>query len=109
MRKTYHYDPDLKRMVEGPAPRKGDSGDGYRFSDRLYSDKPFKAHDGTVIDSRKKHRDYMRRHNLSTADDFNGQWEKARQRREDVYTGRHDKQERREAIIRSMEGRSKHG
>lgn len=104
-RMTWHYDPETKQMVEGPGPRRSDgpSGDSWRFSDRLYSDKPFKAHDGTIIDSRKKHRDYMKRHNLATMDDFQGTWERKRKEREAVYTGQHDKQARREAIERAME------
>ena len=105
-RKTYHYDEKLGKMVEGPGPRRVDgSGDGWRFSDRLYSGSPFKAHDGTVIDSKKKHREYMRRHNLGTVDDFKGTWDKARQRREDVFTGRADREARREAVARALEVR----
>ena len=104
-RKTWHYDPEVGELVEGPAPRKtdSDSGDGYRFSDRLYSGAPFKAPDGTVIDSRKKHREYMRRNNLATVDDFKGTWKEAEKRREAVYTGRHDTAQRREQVARAME------
>jgi hypothetical protein len=102
-RKTYHYDPVSKQMVEGPGPRRVDgSGDGWRFSDRLYSGTPFKAHDGTIIDSKKKHAEYMKRHSLTTADDFTGEWEQARKRREAVYTGQHDKERRREEVARAI-------
>jgi hypothetical protein len=94
-------------MVEGPAPRKHEqgSGDGYRFSDRLYSDKPFKAHDGTVIDSRKKHREYMRRHGLTTMDDFKGTWSESRKRREAFYQGRDPevRKQIRQDVIRAIE------
>ena len=103
-RSTWHWDPEQKKLVEGPGPRRSDgSGDGWRFSDRLYSGTPFKAHDGTIIDSKKKHREYMKRHGLATADDFKGEWARAEKRREDVYTGRHDKQQRREAVARALE------
>jgi len=103
-RQTWHWDPEQGKLVEGPGPRRSDgSGDGWRFSDRLYSGTPFKAHDGTIIDSKKKHREYMKRHGLATADDFKGEWARAEKRREDVYTGRHDKQQRREAVMRAME------
>jgi hypothetical protein len=105
VRKTYHYDPTLGKLVEGPGPRRSDgpSGDGFRFSDRIYSDKPFVGVDGTVIDSRRKHREYMKRHNLTTMDDFKGTWDKARERREAVFTGQADRTERRELIARIME------
>lgn len=103
-RSTWHYDEKLGRMVEGPGtPRSAGSGDGWRFSDRVYSGKPFKAHDGTVIDSRRKHREYMRRHNLTTMDDYRGSWDRAAKQREAVYTGQHDRAARREAVARAME------
>lgn len=103
-RQTWHWDPEQGKLVEGPGPRRSDgSGDGWRFSDRLYSGAPFKGVDGTIIDSKKKHREYMKRHNLATVDDFKGEWARAQQRREDVYTGRHDKQQRREAVARALE------
>lgn len=103
-RKTYHYDEKLGRMVEGPARRRSEgSGDGWLFSDRLYSGAPFKGHDGTVIDSRKKHREYMKRHSLATMDDFKGTWDSAAKRRAEVYEGRNDRDARREAVSRAME------
>jgi len=87
-RKTYHYDPASGQMVEGPSPpRSAGSGDGWRFSDRLYSGKPFLAHDGTVIDSKKKHREYMRRHGLTTMDDFKDTWKQKAKEREAFYKG----------------------
>jgi hypothetical protein len=103
MRRTYHYDEKFGRMVEGPAPRKESSGDGYLFSDRLYSDNPFVAHDGTLIGSRKQHREYMKRHSLTTMDDFKQTWKDAAKQREQVFTGTHDKRERREQVARAME------
>jgi hypothetical protein len=73
-------------MVEGPGTRRVDgSGDGWRFSDRLYSGSPFVGTDGTVIDSKKKHREYMKRHNLTTVDDFKGTWDRAAKEREAWY------------------------
>lgn len=102
-RKTYHYDEKLGRMVEGPGTRRIDgSGDGWRFSDRLYSGTPFKAHDGTIIDSRKKHREYMKRHNLSTVDDYKGTWDAAAKCRAEVFEGRNDRAARREAVERAI-------
>jgi putative FmdB family regulatory protein len=41
-----------------------------------------RAPDGTDISSRTKHREYMHRHGLTTADDFSGQWRKAEKERE---------------------------
>lgn len=108
-RKTWHYDEATKQMVEGPAPRKGDSsGDGWLFSDRIYSGKPFTAPDGTVIDSRKKHREYMRRANVTTIDDYKGVWDEAAKRRADLYTeGRSQRAERIEALRAAVEKHSR--
>jgi hypothetical protein len=102
MRKTYHWDERSGKLVEGPSPRKGDSGDGYRFSDRLYSDAPFKAHDGTVIDSRRKHKAYMRRHGLTTTDDFQRGWARDAEKRERFYQGE-STADRRDDVRRAME------
>ena len=106
-RQTWHYDPEQGKLVEGPAPRRvdGPSGDSWRFSDRLYSDKPFKAHDGTVIDSRKKHRAYMKRDGLTTIDDHKGTWDRAAKERAKLFTpgAGYDSDRRREAVIHAME------
>jgi hypothetical protein len=103
-RSTWHWSPEEGKLVEGPGPRRTDgSGDGWRFSDRIYSGAPFKGVDGTIIDSKRKHREYMKRHNLATVDDFKGTWDRKAKEREAVFTGRHDKQQRREAVARAME------
>jgi hypothetical protein len=105
MRKTWHYDPEVGGLVEGPSPRKtdSDSGDAWRFSDRLYSDAPFVGKDGTVINSRAKHRAYMKRHNLTTVDDFKGEWDRSAEKRAGLFQGNHDKEARAHAIAKAME------
>lgn len=61
-----------------------------------------RATDGTDIGNRWKRREYMRRNNLADADDFKGIWAKAAREREAVFTGQHDKAERREAVARAL-------
>ena len=103
MRKVYHYDPEVGGLVEGPSPpRSAGSGDGWRYSDRLYSGQPFKAHDGTVIDSKKKHREYMKRHGLTTMDDFSKTWDRAAKSREEFFRTGKDST-RKQDIIRAIE------
>jgi hypothetical protein len=104
VRRTYHYDEKLGRMVEGPGPSRTDgSGDGWRFSDRAYSGTPFKAPDGTVINSKAKHREYMKRTGLTTADDFTQTWAKKAEERAAFYENRdYDKKARREAVERAI-------
>jgi len=41
------------------------------------------APDGTLINSRTKHREYMKRNGLTIADDYKGEWEKAAKERRD--------------------------
>ena len=46
-----------------------------------------RAQDGTDISSRSKHREYMKRHGLTTADDYKDSWAKAERQREIYRTG----------------------
>ena len=45
-----------------------------------------RATDGTDISSRSKHRDYMKRHGLATADDFKDTWAQAQKARDEYRT-----------------------
>jgi hypothetical protein len=47
-----------------------------------------RAPDGTDISTRTKHREYMKRTGLTTADDFSGQWERQRKDREAFFQGK---------------------
>lgn len=102
----YVYDPITKEMVPGTSPRRvdGPSGDAWRYNDRLYSDNPFKAPDGTLIDSRSKHREYMKRAGVTTMDDFKDTWEQKRKERDAFYTpgASHDSKSRREDLERAI-------
>lgn len=65
---------------------------GYRAVDNaLAGDRHYdglRAPDGTDISTRSKHQAYMKANGLTTADDFTETWAKARQDREDYYSGR---------------------
>jgi hypothetical protein len=58
------------------------------------------ATDGTPIDSRTKHRAYMKANGLALADDFKGVWQKAEQERGKFQRGEVRNRERREALGR---------
>lgn len=66
-----------------------------------------RALDGTPIDTRAKHQEYMRRNNLAVADDFKGQWAQQAKEREAFHLGKHDRKERREAIERVIHSKHK--
>jgi hypothetical protein len=61
------------------------------------------APDGvTRLDSRSKHREYMRRHGLTIADDYKGEWANARKERENRLKGPGDSKVRRELLEREF-------
>lgn len=60
------------------APLRNDSG--ALWGDASYDG--LRATDGTDISSRTKHREYMKANNLTTVDDFQESWAKAKERRE---------------------------
>ena len=68
--------------------------------DRFYENT--KATDGTDIGSRRKHRAYMKEHNLTTADDFGGEWKRAQARRDALKEGKWSDPKRREALERAF-------
>lgn len=68
--------------------------------DRFYEGA--KATDGTDIGSRRKHRQYMRDHNLTTFDDYKGEFARKVQEREAVKEGHLPDKTRREAIARAL-------
>lgn len=73
--------------------------------DRFYENTA--APDGTDIGSRRKHREYMKRNNLTITSDFTESWSAAGRERAAIRSGEHDKRERREQIERAIHTRSK--
>jgi putative FmdB family regulatory protein len=74
------------------------------FGDRHYDG--LRAPDGTDISSRTKHREYMKRHGLTTMDDFKGPWKDALKDRENFRTGKKRDKELRETIARELHRRT---
>lgn len=74
MRRRYRYDEVTKAIVEvgavhSPAPRV-----------HILTDSPYaglRATDGTVLDTRKKHREYMKENGLALYEDYKETFEKA--------------------------------
>lgn len=57
------------------------------LSGRFYEDAGPSPVDGSEINSRRKHREHMRRHGLAMAGDFEQSWSKAEARRERIRAG----------------------
>lgn len=85
-RRRYMYDEESGEMIEitadhqRPAKKGALNHLGSLWGDRHYDG--MRATDGADISSRKKHRDYMRKMGLTTADDFKSDWAKAKRERE---------------------------
>ena len=92
------------KLVEVPlnhfTPRRSLSDTDALISDRHYDG--MRATDGADISSRAKHRDYMRRNDLTTIDDFKQEWADAPRKRElEAEKGRREDVER---AIHHLEG-----
>ena len=70
------------------------------IGDRHYDG--LRATDGADISTRAKHRAYMKRNGLTTVDDFKGEFDKARERRERFHATGYDPT-RRHDIVRAIE------
>jgi hypothetical protein len=85
MRRKFIYDKETKEMVEVSVTYEPPSRqDGSLWNDRHYDG--MRATDGTDISSRTKHREYMKRNGLTTADDFTNQWKNDAQKRAEYFT-----------------------
>ena len=71
-----------------------------QFGDRHYDG--LRATDGTPIDSRSKHREYMKRNGLTTTDDYTNTWKQAEQERNKFRKAEHQDRELRETIAREF-------
>jgi hypothetical protein len=76
------------------------NADATLWNDRSYDG--LRATDGTDISSRTKHREYMKKHGLTTADDFKNTWDKAAEQRAAYYT-EGPRKEVRQDLLRTIE------
>jgi hypothetical protein len=60
------------------------------------------ATDGADIGSRKRHREYMKRHGLAMESDYRQEWVGAEKERQAIRSGEHDRKGRKEAVERAM-------
>jgi hypothetical protein len=101
-RRRYRFDEATQTMVEVGAEWTDASKRAQTTTEALVYGDLGRATDGTPIDSRTKHREYMERNGLTVASDYSGTWERAKAEREKVYTGQHDVKETREAVARAL-------
>ena len=111
MKRRFIQDPVTLELIEVTqdyvAPvRESAKNQGALWNDRHYDGN--QATDGTDISTRAKHRDYMKRNNLTTVDDFKDTWAQAQKKREDFYTrgGSFNRQDIERAIYQVANKRS---
>jgi putative FmdB family regulatory protein len=71
-----------------------------QHGDRHYDG--MQATDGTPIDSRSKHREYMKRKGLTTIDDYTQTWAKAEKERQEYRSAAHSDRELRDTVAREL-------
>lgn len=77
-----------------------DSGPTLKSEEEVYGSLT-PATDGSRLDTRRRHREYMQANNLTMDSDFKGVWAEAEKKREAMYRGDFDHKARREAIERA--------
>lgn len=95
------YERGVEEIPGNPLECKSQLGAGVLWGDRGYDG--LRATDGTPIDSRSKHREYMRANGLTTADDFWGEWKQSTKERVERLTTGGDHRGRREDIGRAYQ------
>lgn len=76
------------------------NADHVLWNDRAYDG--LQATDGTAINSRSRHREYMKAHNLTLMDDFKGTWQKSREQRDAYFKEGKGGATRREDVARAI-------
>lgn len=89
MRRRFIQDPVTFELIEVTADYVAPARESAKNNGALWNDRHYdgvKATDGTDISTRAKHRDYMKRNNLTTVDDFKDTWATAQKQRESYIT-----------------------
>jgi hypothetical protein len=101
-RRRYRYDPESKQVVEVGA----DWTDTERRAPVPTEELTYGnavATDGTPINTRRRHREYMQQNGLAMASDYTESWKQAEKRRADFFAGKTGHEGLREAIGRAVD------
>lgn len=88
-RRRYIQDPVTFELIEVTPDYVAQQRESAKNAGALWNDRHYEgaqATDGTDISTRAKHREYMRRNNLTTVDDFKDSWAKSQKARESYFT-----------------------
>jgi len=106
-RKRYRYNTETKQVEEIGADWTDVDRRAPAATEELVYGNLGTAPDGTRIDTRKRHREYMKANNLALADDFKDTWAKAEQERKAFHSGQHKAEGLREQIGRALYNRKR--
>lgn len=101
-RRRYRYDEATKQMVEVGA----DWTDAERRAPVPTEELTYGgavATDGTPINTRKRHREYMQQNGLAMVGDYTEHWQKAAKEREAYFNGNHEHRGLKEAISQAYD------
>lgn len=101
-RRRYRWNPETQAMEELSADWTDAERRAPTATEGLVYGNLGRATDGTPIDSRTKHREYMREKGLTVASDYTETWAKAEKERAKAFAGDFDRQGRREDIARAL-------
>ena len=100
--RRFVWDPVSKKLVLAGTVAEQRALDAAVLAGRFYENVKSPI-DGTDIGSRARHREHMKRHNVTTADDFGREWAKAEKDREQIRNGGYDSKGRREDVSRAWD------
>lgn len=105
-RRRYRYDEATKAMVEVGADWTDTERRAPVATEEIVYGGLGRATDGTPIDTRAKHRAYMKANGLTVADDFKGEWAQAGEARRRAYQeadfGPRDSKQHREVLQKAF-------
>lgn len=103
MRRRYRYDKELGQVVEVSSDWSDVERRAPVATEQLVYGQLGKSTDGTPIDSRKKHREYMKANGLALAGDYTQTWAKAQAKRDDFYSNGPTDPSRRQDVARAVD------
>ncbi len=102
MRRRYRWNPETMAMEEIGADYTGAERRAPVATEALIYGNLGKSTDGTPIDSRTKHRTYMKENNLALASDYTETWKRAEKERNEFFRGEGSTREIRDDIGRAQ-------
>lgn len=102
-RRRYRYDKESKQVVEIDSDWTDVERRAPVATEGIVYGSLGTSTDGTPIDTRKRHREYMKQNGLALTGDYTQTWEKAQARRDDFFATGGSDPSRRQDVARAVE------